>query len=111
MSERKGFEHLKEDFPVFIIANKLNVAKTLDLIGDNDVTIPAKAEVPIDSSHLYQLPDASIFKIKSPTISDLVNYGLIKRGGAEQPDPVAPTTPEKPSEDTASTGGSDKKNK
>ena len=103
MASKQGFDALKQDYPVFQIENKTNVSKILDLIGDDDVIIPPNSIVDIDASKLYQLPNSTIFKLKYPKVSTLIEYGLIKT--AEAPKTDAP----KPSDQTSDTNGAEKK--
>lgn len=89
MSNKKGFEALKQDFPVFQIENKTSVGRILDLIGDDDVLIPANAIVPIDSSKMYQMPNSSYFRVREPKMSDLIEYGILKPAESPKTEPSA----------------------
>ena len=95
MSKRSGFDKLKEDFPIFTIENKTSIPRTLDIAGSEDILFPAGAVKDVLASDLIQMPNSLMFRVKNPTVKDLVKYGLIETVPAtapvkeETPEPVA----------------------
>lgn len=92
-----GFEQLKADFPVFTIENRLNIAKGIPIANGEELLVPPKATVEVSSSHLYQMPDSTVFRVKNPTTADLVLYGILKTVTSEAPVESKPSGKIKPS--------------
>jgi len=74
--ELTPFEKLVQDYPQFIVRNRTNVAQLIALKDGNDVQVQPNATVPIDSSDLHQIPDYTIFKLESPKMKVIRQYGV-----------------------------------
>jgi len=110
--ELTPFEKLVQDYPQFIVRNRTDVAQLIALKDGNDVQVQPNATVPIDSSDLHQIPDYTIFKLESPKMKVIRQYGVygdttedmvigeIKEEPApsrlSDPAPVAPTPTAEP---------------
>ena len=104
MSKRSGFEHLKEDFPVFTIQNKTGVTKHIDLADGHDVPIPGKSTAKVKSAELHQMPNSIFFRVTDPDVQTLAKYGVIKVATSE--DTASSNTSSKDaSSDTKNTDG------
>lgn len=77
-----AFEMLKQDFPFFELTNRKNVSAEIPLANNDSLIVREGATVKVASSKLIQLPDMLRFKFVSPSMDDLVNYGVVKRTGA-----------------------------
>lgn len=74
-----AFELLKQDFPVFELLNRKNVSSEIALNNNDSVVAQPGATIRVNSVELIQLPNVLHFKFISPTMEDLVKYGLITR--------------------------------
>lgn len=74
----KNFDKLLAAFPVFKLKNKKSVSKNIVLQNGEEVVVPANATVTIDSSELISIPSNLDFKLLSPTVADLISFGLIE---------------------------------
>lgn len=74
--ELTPFEKLIKDYPKFIVRNRTDVAQMIALKDGNDVQVQPNATVPIDSSDLHQIPDYTIFKLESPKMKVIREYGV-----------------------------------
>ena len=72
-----SLEKLKSDFPVFLVKNMHSVPKIIFTL-EGDVQVQPYATAKIESQLLHQIPDNSVFKMVSPTVADLIKYGIIK---------------------------------
>lgn len=102
-----SFDRLKMDFPIFEVRNSKPYAQHISLINGDSVQANGNATIRIDANKLYQLPDLTAFKMVSPSMQDLISYGVIGSGVVtQQPQPEAPPQPvsENENEDKPSTG-------
>lgn len=79
----KNFETLKKAFPIFVIKNKKSVSKNILLRNNEHVIVPGDTEVKVASEDLIQMPDATIFSVKSPKLDDLIEHNVIKKSEPE----------------------------
>lgn len=86
-----GLDLLKMDFPIFEIRNTMPYAALISLVDGDSVQAQAYATIKVHSNKLYQLPDMTVFKMISPSIDDLISYGVITSTPAESK-PVAPSS-------------------
>ena len=106
MSEElnSAFELLKQDFPVFELQNRRVIATQIELAGGDSVLAQPNATIKVKSEQFIQLPNLTYFKFVSPTIQDLVTYGVIQKGKKSESEP----TPSPASADVGDSPESDK---
>lgn len=90
-----GLTKLKEKFPQFVVRNRTDMARELPIAGGEVVQVGPNGFATIDSEDVIQLPDIRLFELRTPTMDDLVEAGLIQRKEtrkAAKPDDTDPTT-------------------
>lgn len=84
-----SFDRLKMDFPIFEIRNNKPYAQHISLANGDSVQANGNATIRVDANKMYQLPDLTAFKMVSPSMRDLINYGVV--GNTTTPLAPAPT--------------------
>ena len=72
------FETLIEEFPVYVVKNKVPVSKNIPLKDNEELVVPAHGTVKINSYLLTGIPSSTYFKSISPSVKDLIRLGLIE---------------------------------
>lgn len=73
------FDELKEMFPIWELRNKASHAVQLELVGGNSVQFGPNASRKVRAADMHQLPSPEAFVFVSPSMSDMIEIGLIKR--------------------------------
>lgn len=72
------FESLIEEFPIYVVKNKMPFSKNIPLKDNEELVVPAHGVVKINSSLLTSVPSSTYFKSISPSVKDLIRVGIIE---------------------------------
>lgn len=92
-----AFTLLKMDFPIWTIRNRQPTSAILAVAGD-DIQAPPEGVIRVRASTLHQIPDLKTFELISPTLHDLIHYGVIQSRGSAKPQQKSMVPAESPTE-------------